>query len=223
MSLFAWVTLGVGGLTLVLGLLLLIRGPSWLKRTRPIQLGVVALSGVATYKLVAFFAIAALPVATLGAAHVELLEGAKSVEACAGCHVMWPMVNDLHDPASDSLAARHFKNRYIQGEECYHCHSGYGFNGALSAKLEGYRHLVRYTTGIYQEPIRMRGKFDTASCLNCHEGTRPFEAINSHHVASERLAEGTMSCTNCHGPAHPTRSERTPGDAHYQGLMRDPL
>jgi hypothetical protein len=66
----------------------------------------------------------------------------------------------------------------------------------------------------------MRAQFDVASCLTCHLGTEPFESINSHRVALARLSNGQMSCVNCHGPAHPTRSERTPGSADYQRLMR---
>ena len=45
------------------------------------------------------------------------LAASKSVNACGACHVMSPWVNDLRDPKSESLAATHFKNRYIQTEQ----------------------------------------------------------------------------------------------------------
>lgn len=222
MSLFGWATLFFGTLTLIAAAYLVWQRPADLRAERVVQLGAFSLSALSAYKLVALLGIGILPAATLGAAHVELLEGAKTVEACGGCHVMWPMVNDMRDPESDSLAARHFKTKHITEDQCYQCHSGYGLNGAIAAKLEGYRHLIRYTTGLYEEPIKMRGVFDSKSCLGCHAGTSEFESVNSHQVAMARLATGNLSCTNCHGPAHPTRSERTPGNTLYNQLMRDP-
>jgi hypothetical protein len=67
---------------------------------------------------------------------------------------MLPMVNDMQNAASNTLAARHFKNHWIPQNQCYECHSDYGLNGNLEAKMEGYRHLARYTTRTYQEPIK---------------------------------------------------------------------
>lgn len=220
MSVFGVATLCFGTLTLIGALYVFRHSPGSLTSAAPVRLGFVTLSAVAFYKIVAFLSLAALPVATATAAHFELLEGAREVSACGACHVMTPMVTDMLDPRSDSLAARHFKNRYIPEQQCYHCHAGYGFNGALDAKLEGYRHLVRYTTGFYEEPIKKRGPFDSASCLGCHSGTARFDAINSHRVARQRLDSAAMSCLNCHGPAHPTRTERTPGAPTYQALMK---
>ena len=60
---------------------------------------------------------------------------------------MTPYVNDLHDPKSDTLAAVHFKNRFIQENHCYTCHTDYGMFGTVKAKWEGLGHTVRYTTG----------------------------------------------------------------------------
>ena len=220
MSVFSALTWLFGSLTLIGAVYLYARSPGQALRAPAVKLGFVTLSALAFYKLVAFLTLGALPVATATAAHMELLEGAKEVNACGECHVMRPMLNDMFDPRSDSLAARHYKNHYIPEQQCYHCHAGYGFNGAAAAKLEGYRHLVRYTSGLYEEPIKMRGAFDTASCLSCHAGTAKFTAINSHAVALPRLGEGEMSCVNCHGPAPPTRAERTPGSRLYDTLMR---
>ena len=132
---------------------------------------------------------------------------------------MQPMVTDMMDPSSDSLAARHYRGPAMQDHQCYTCHAGYGFSGAFAAKLEGYRHLVRYTTGLYEEPIRIRSHFDSTSCLSCHDETEAFEHIRSHSIAGERLLDGRMSCMNCHGMAHPTRTQRTPGSPDYERLM----
>lgn len=219
MSPFALATALFAAVTLIGCVYLFVRKPEALAKAAPVKLGIVTVSAIAAWKITAFLSLFVFPTGALAAAQFELLEGAKKTDACGECHVMQPMVTDMRDPFSDSLAARHFKNHFIAEDQCYQCHSGYGFNGAIAAKLEGYRHLVRYTTGLYEEPIKMRGAFDTASCLHCHEGTPPFVAINSHQVALEKLQKHEMSCTNCHGPAHPTRSERTPGSPLYSKVM----
>ena len=67
------------------------------------------------------------------------------------------------EPASDTLAARHFKNHWIPEDQCYECHSDYGLSGDMEAKMEGFRHLARYTTRTYQEPIKFRGTSTTTT------------------------------------------------------------
>ena len=93
---------------------------------------------------------------------------------------MLPMVNDMQDPGSETLAARHYKNKWIAENQCYHCHSDYGLGGDLEAKMTGFRHLARYTTRTYHEPIVARVKFDNNNCLHCHEGTPLWMAVPSH-------------------------------------------
>lgn len=219
MSLLSFLTAALAALTLVGCLYLYFHDVRKLRPGKLTLLGLVTVPSLATYKLIGLLTIAGLPVAALTTANMEILEGAKSVESCSGCHVMQPMVTDMMDPTSDSLAARHYRAPAMQDHQCYTCHAGYGFSGALAAKLEGYRHLVRYTTGLYTEPIRIRGHFDAKSCLSCHDGTAPYEEIRSHAIAGERLSDGRMSCTNCHGMAHPSRTQRTPGSADYERLM----
>jgi Nitrate/TMAO reductases, membrane-bound tetraheme cytochrome c subunit len=188
-----------------------------------ISLGVVTLSSVAFYKLLALGGLVVAPAAAMALANYHTFEGTHEVRACNGCHVMRPMVVDLLEPGSDTLAARHTKNKWIPENQCYGCHSDYGLSGSLAAKMEGYRHLVRYTTGFYREPIIYRGHFDNANCLKCHAGTVAFESRISHRDVRQRLADSNMSCTNCHGWAHPTRAARTPGSPEYSHLMQDLL
>jgi nitrate/TMAO reductase-like tetraheme cytochrome c subunit len=186
---------------------------------RKINVGIATLSGIAFFKLLALAALFAVPAATLAVANYHTIEGVHGVESCNRCHVMTPMVTDMRDTQSNTLAARHFKNGWIPKDECYQCHSDYGLAGDLQAKMEGYRHLARYTTRTYDEPIKYRGVFHNDNCLKCHEGTPKFMAVQSHATVGGRLAESTLSCTNCHGAAHPTREQRTPGHADYQRLM----
>ena len=187
---------------------------------KTVSVGVAALSAVAFWKLLAFGALVVVPAATVGVANYHTFEGVHEVNACARCHVMRPMVNDMRDPASDTLAARHYKYHYIPRDQCYNCHSDYGLSGDLQAKMEGFRHLARYTTHTYAEPIKHRGNFNNANCFKCHEGAPRFEAVSSHQTVRARLSDSSMSCLNCHGWAHPSREQRTPGSADYERLMR---
>jgi nitrate/TMAO reductase-like tetraheme cytochrome c subunit len=158
----------------------------------------------------------------MGVANYHTMVGVHEVDACARCHVMRPMVNDLRDPNSDTLAARHFKNHWIPTGQCFACHSDYGFAGDMAAKMEGFRHLARYTTVTYHEPIIARTTYDNQNCLKCHNGMPKFEAVHSHQDVRARLESSNMSCLNCHGQVHPTRADRTPGSARYDTLMQIP-
>jgi hypothetical protein len=198
------------------------RGNADQPASRSISIGIATLSATAFWKLSAFAALVALPAATVAVANYHTFVGIHEVQACSQCHVMRPMVTDLHDATSDTLAARHFKNGYIPTGQCYACHSDYGFSGDMAAKMEGFRHLARYTTRTYHEPIVARTRFDNQQCLKCHQGKTTFEGVHVHHDVIARLSSSNMSCLNCHGRAHPTRADRTPGSEHYEALMKAP-
>src|SRR6516162_11568116 len=178
-----------------------------------VSIGIAVLSVAALWKLLAFAALVAVPAAVAGVANFHTFVGVHEVDACNRCHVMRPMVNDMMDSQSDTLAARHFKNRWIPKDQCFECHSDYGLSGNLAAKMEGFRHLARYTTRSYTEPIRYRGVFDNDNCLKCHAQMPKFEAVPWHHTVMEALDKNETSCLNCHGRSHPTRAARTPGSS----------
>jgi cytochrome c nitrite reductase small subunit len=211
------------GLFALLGLVLCI----WLARVkfdkipaeRKINVGVTVMSGIAFFKLLALAALFAVPAGTLAVANYHTVVGVHDVDNCNRCHVMTPMVTDMRDRQSETLAARHYKNGWIPKDQCYQCHSDYGLAGDMRAKMEGYRHLARYTTATYSEPIEYRGFFRNENCLKCHAGTPAFDNLPSHATARAHLANSTMSCTNCHGAAHPTREQRTPGHPDYSRLI----
>lgn len=172
-------------------------------------------------KKAVFPALMVLPVFLAFLANYHVFETSKTVEACQSCHVMKPFTNDLMDEESMTLAARHYKNNWIPKDQCYGCHKDYGFNGNLKAKTDGYRHLMRYITGTYSEPIEYRGEFNNANCMSCHETTAKFKAVEMHTPITELFIDNSVSCLNCHGRAHPTRLQRTPGSEDYQNLMSD--
>ena len=215
-----------GTIFCILGIVLCIRTA----RTRfgklgdapPVSLWITRLPAESAAKLTAFAALILMPAGAIFIANYHTFEGVHEVSGCASCHLMLPMANDLQDSNSGTLAARHFKNKWIAENQCYHCHSDYGFGGNLEAKMTGYRHLARYTTRTYKEPLMARVRFDNKNCLNCHQGTQKFEAVPSHHTAWARLVSNQMICLNCHGQAHPTSLQRTPGSPDYARLT-EPL
>ena len=160
------------------------------------------------YKRIAPFAFLVIPVFIIVIGNYHVFEGSQEVSSCLGCHVMAPMVNDMRNPQSMTLAARHYKNKWIAKKQCFTCHKDYGLNGTIQAKISGFRHLVKYTLKIYEDPIRFRGRFNNQNCLICHRGTTKFERIKSHQTLRKRLEESRTNCTLCHGFPHPTPAER---------------
>ena len=147
-----------------------------------------------------------LMVAFLSFAHG--LETSATVSACGSCHVMTPFVHDLHNVKSDTLAATHFKNRYIRENQCYTCHSDYGLAGTFKAKFEGLGHVWRYTTGLYELPIKINQPYPNLRCLECHGESQKFLNSEGHPKEDMRsLMDGSVSCITCHGPVHPEQKK----------------
>jgi hypothetical protein len=209
--------LGIAGILICLRILFV--KPAALTSSRLIKLGVVTLPAVAFFKLLAFGGLIVAPAGAVTVANYHVFVGVEKVQGCASCHIMRPMVNDMHDPSSDTLAARHYCNKWIAEDQCYHCHTDYGLSGSLEAKMEGFRHLARYTTHTYPEPVRLRGEYLNHNCLNCHRGTALFDAVSSHRTVGDDLNDNRMTCLNCHGLAHPSPAQRTPGSPDYARLM----
>ena len=150
-----------------------------------------------------FVAVGLLPLMVAFLSFAHGLEQSSTVGSCGSCHVMTPFVADLRDVQSDSLAATHFKNRYIQDRQCYTCHSNYGLGGTLRAKLEGLGHVWRYTTGAYELPIKIAAPYDNVRCLGCHGESQKFLNAAGHPKEElPNLARNVTSCLDCHGPAH---------------------
>ncbi len=150
-----------------------------------------------------------LPITATLSTTATVMEGMKSVNACASCHVMHPFVHDLRDPASPTLAARHYKNNRIAKNQCYSCHVTYGATGTIEGKRDGFRHWLYYVTNTYSDPIKFTGSYANSNCLSCHAGTTRLNQVKSHQALAEELAADRIACTQCHGPPHPLPQERT--------------
>jgi len=157
-----------------------------------------------------FVAVGLVPLMVAFLSFAHGLESSTTVPACGSCHVMTPFVSDLQNVTSDTLAATHFKNRYIQERQCYTCHSDYGLAGTLRAKFDGLGHVWRYTTGTYEQPIKIARPYPNVRCLGCHSASQKFLKSPGHpKEAVPELMSGKTSCLDCHGPAHLTQAKAT--------------
>jgi nitrate/TMAO reductase-like tetraheme cytochrome c subunit len=156
---------------------------------------------------------------TIGIGVVPLLSGpigvaisinhSKSVEFCASCHrAMQSYVDDMKDPRSESLAAVHFKNRYILDDQCYVCHTSFGVWGAVHAKTDGTVDLYKYYTGKFRTPITMRRAYANGYCLKCHGESAKYSAIVDHSRNQAVLISGKRPCMDCHAEAAPAHAAK---------------
>lgn len=150
-----------------------------------------------------FFGLAVLPLMVTFLSYQHGFSSSETVDSCGACHVMRAFVADLRDPSSQSLAATHYKNRFIQQHQCYTCHSDYGMFGTFRAKVEGLSHVVHWVSGTYTMPIKIAHPYSNLRCLACHGESQRFLTAASHsNEVMPQLVSGTLSCLECHGPAH---------------------
>lgn len=137
-----------------------------------------------TQASVAFAVIAAGTAIGLGSFTFVYAEGASYLrddpEACGNCHIM----NDQ----LDSWA----KSSHQHVATCNDCHAPHDFLGKYLTKADnGYRHALAFTTGRFEEPIRItdRNRAVTENaCRHCHQ--EMVEPLDMHEEAT--------SCLHCH-------------------------
>lgn len=178
----------VVGFALVLYSLIRYRGNT----TSPVSWGILALgAGI-------------LPIFVSSAGGLLVVEKSQRVGLCNSCHLtMKPYVDDMKDPKSQSMAALHYKNRYIADDQCYVCHTSYGMFGTLQAKKEGIIDVFKYYTHTFSLPVKMRHPYSNNDCLKCHGASAKFLA--SHKKDREAMFADEVSCGQCHdddNPAH---------------------
>jgi len=163
----------------------------------------------ASSKWLLFFGICLLPMPVMVLSTAVGLEQSKNVGFCMSCHVMKPFVDDLRDPSSKSLAALHYKNRFIQREHCYRCHTDYGILGTMEAKKAGLGHIWKAGTGSYTLPIKMSTPYDFGICLDCHADSARFNKEAAHDGVVKETLAGRSKCLDCHDPPHPAPETRS--------------
>lgn len=155
---------------------------------------------VATALLVAGVAI--IPIAASGLGTVLVFERAEKVEFCASCHLtMQTFVNDMKNPNSESLAAVHYKNRYISDDQCYVCHTSYGIFGTVEAKEEGLVDVYKYYTRTFKLPVKLRHGYKDDDCLKCHAASVKWLGV--HGDVKDAIFSGDLHCMDCHADKNP--------------------
>ena len=146
-----------------------------------------------------------LPMLSSGLGTVLVFERAERVEFCQSCHLtMNAFVADMKDPKSESLAALHYKNKYIPFNQCYVCHTSYGIFGTVQAKQEGMHDVWVYFTRTFKLPIKIRHPYPNTDCLKCHAESAKWLGVHDDFKAS--LFSGETSCLQCHGATNPAHN-----------------
>jgi len=154
-------------------------------------------------KLLLLFVLAVAPALVTLATFSLSFHRAEQVRFCADCHTMTPWVDDLHNPTSKSLAAMHYRNRWILNDQCYTCHVDYGFLGPIETKLVSMRHVAIYYTGIgMPRKIKLYHPFPNVNCLQCHGPAANFQNDPVHAAVMKALLANELSCVTCHEPIH---------------------
>jgi hypothetical protein len=138
------------------------------------------------------------------------LEQSKAVSFCNSCHLMGAFVTDMKDAGSLSLSALHFRNRYIQTDHCYSCHTDYGLFGTLEAKVGGMAHVWSEFAGAGSGMVRPKTNYRFTICLNCHGQSSKFIRQKSHAGVVDRVVSGKSVCTECHNRSHAGQPQGRP-------------
>ena len=161
-------------------------------------------------KWLLFLGLCVLPIPVMFLSAGVGMEESKSVDFCHSCHApMDPFVDDMKDPQSETLAAMHYKNRLIQSEHCWACHSDYGIAGTTEAKLSGLYDITKAVLDTWEAPISLRHPYNWAICLDCHGDSASFKAETNHQGVVQAAIQGEIACTDCHEMAHTDPDERS--------------
>jgi hypothetical protein len=150
--------------------------------------------------------IVSLPLLAFAVTGAVLVERSKETEFCVSCHIMGPL-RDTVTEQDTSLASVHITRGAVPtAQSCYTCHSGYGLQGDMQAKLAGVGHMLAELSGSYDLPLTLHGDFDLKSCLGCHAESSGFRGQPAHQPREiqDAVLSGQMRCTGmCHPAAHP--------------------
>jgi cytochrome c nitrite reductase small subunit len=104
--------------------------------------------------------------------------------ACANCHVMNEQLDGWVKSSHRSVAV------------CNDCHTPHDLVGKYATKMRnGFWHSFYFTTGTFEEPIRILPRdraIAEGNCLRCHEDI--VQAMGTPEHAGER----ELSCIRCH-------------------------
>jgi len=151
---------------------------------------------------------------------------------CGSCHVMDPYLRDAQDLNSKSLASIHSHNHRFGENSCYNCHADYKMFGAVTTKMNGMKHLLKYVTeyantgpdGEGGPPIKLYKRHDleekriteeqfntqmNGMCMQCHS-SRAAIWVEKHEAFAEDVRAMKQLCIDCHSEIHPLALSRRP-------------
>lgn len=139
---------------------------------------------------------------------------------CVACHLHEEkFVRSRARPSATDLAGAHHASR--QAVRCIGCHGGADGVRGLQIRALAAFDTLRFLTGRYEEPRRMRLAVRDAACRQCHEPivrvTREQEEAqegrgDSYHAITEHRTVKT-TCAACH-------TSHTPGQKRLQFIDR---
>ena len=162
-------------------------------------------------RIVHLLSLAILPLLMLPFANFTVVEYTKQINFCGSCHLaMQPYLDDMLQPAHQSLSALHYQDRFTPtqaGTECYSCHADYGVHGTFVVKLQGLHDAYSYMMGNYTLPIKLLRPLSDDMCLKCHVNAKPFLSQALHidsktGAVSPLILNGTIRCEMCHPSGH---------------------
>lgn len=150
------------------------------------------------------------PLVALLAGASQDMRGAEQTKFCLSCHEMGPFYHSLYVDEDDAIPALHYQNRYVPRDAaCYTCHRDYTMFGTLKDKLTGMHHVYVHFLGKIPDPdkIALYKPYPNSNCLQCHGGSRKFDASSDHNSKDAPLADiysGKISCgtSGCHDSIH---------------------
>jgi cytochrome c-type protein NapC len=189
-------------------------------------------------KVLLLLGLGVLPAVVSLAGNIAGFEYTLSRPFCGSCHVMGPYLRDAEDPTSKSLAAIHSRNHRFGENSCYNCHADYQMFGAVTTKLTGMRHLMKYVTEyagtgpngeggplikLYKREDVEHGKMTEGQfnqhmngvCMQCHS-TQSSIWLEKHDAFAAEVREFRQLCIDCHNEIHPLALSRRPGAAKEQ-------
>jgi cytochrome c-type protein NapC len=166
-----------------------------------------AMLGTRGGKILAFLALAVMPVVATAMGLSAHMEKSKKTEFCLSCHVMEPYGRSLRVDDASALPAAHYQNQRIDREHaCFTCHTTYTMFGDVKAKMTGLRHVYINYLGEVPKKIELYEPYNNRECLHCHAGARSFEENEMHGEIRAELGSNATSCLECHDVAHEVES-----------------
>jgi len=159
----------------------------------------------ATGKILAFMGLCVLPGLCIGTGMSFHMQRSEQTAYCISCHSMETHGQSLYVLNTSYIPAQHFQNHLVPSDKaCYTCHTDYTMYGPLKDKLKGLKYVYMEYVSTPPKTIHLEGTYSNLQCLQCHAGTRDFEANLNRMPPMASLVSNQISCisSGCHDTIH---------------------